>query len=642
MVNGGRKQPNCKSKLTEDICSHNEAWQAYSTYLKDNSVPVHEIAHNRPYVLCIDISESMRNNNRLTIAVDAAKQLISNVINGTSVGIVTFNRDAVAVHDIIQIKGMEEKSSLISALPKVAKGSTSIGAGLRVSMELIQKLMADNDELCSTIILISDGEQTVGETPYDVLPELQNSCISINSIGLGVDASQDLENISAETIGQVYYVMEGDSSAQMADTMRALLQSYESELDDDDRSIHLPTHDIELSTGDVVVPIEIEDDIGKDTEIDLFTDDVDNVDMTLTSPSGEEYTSESPEFSSSLMRDFFNIGLLEPGHYNLTVSKSEKSRRSIRSSSKAVVMVKTHELSKMYPVVRLGASVSSRILEYPKSIIVSAELRVDKFPVIHADVYANIKGLNQETIHIKLSDDGRFPDVLVNDGVYTADILKLPKAERYSVTVTATSNNTAKLVTRKVDYFLKQTANCRWPTCRLLRQFQRETDLGSIKLLSKHGEDKIPPRAVNDLRAIVPYDDRKLVILEWNCQVNFDIKNYDIRVLIGTESFDDAFQFLNEHFVNATSYSRNCSDGDTEQFYINIPDHIWERRKENVHLNTFELRFALKAVVADDVKSEQSNEAVAVFKKPPTNWNRSRCMTVYRRTNIGIIRMELC
>lgn len=648
LVYGGQKQPNCKNKLTEDVCSHNEAWQVYSQYLKDGSVPTHEIATSQPYVLCVDISESMRNNNRLTIAVDAAKQLISNMITGTSVGIVTFNHDAVAVHDIVQIQGSAERNSLTSPLPKVAKGSTSIGAGLRRSMELINKLTPDNNgELCSTIVLISDGEQTSGEGPYDVLPEIQSSCITINSIGLGADASQDLENISAETAGQVYYVIEGDSDAQMADTIRALTASYESELDADDRPIHLPSSEIELTDGDIDIPIEIEDNIGKDTEIDLISDDIDDIDMTLTSPDGQEYTSESPEFSSSLMRKFYNIGLLEPGHYNLTVNKDQKRRRSVRSSTKAVVMVKSSVVDKRYPVVRLDASVSSRILKYPEFINIFAEVRVDKYPIINADVYADIKGLNQETIRIKLYDNGAFPDRLANDGVYTASIVKLPKVERYSITVVATSNDTAEMVMRKVDYFLKQNGDCRWPACRRqkMRPFRRETDVGSIKLFSKDGEDQIAPASIFDLRASVPYDNQQLVILEWACPVsntifNLEIKHYDIRVLIGDESFENAYQLNETNFVNSTR-GGNCTYGGTESLTINIPNDVWAMRKDNPVNNSYELRFALKAVGSNDAKSELSNEAVAVFQKPPSYAYR-QCRTVYRRTRIGIFQIEIC
>ncbi|XP_037029928.1 calcium-activated chloride channel regulator 1-like [Bradysia coprophila] len=648
LVNGGQTQPSCKNKLTEDICSHNEAWQMYSKYVKNGSVPSNEIPATQPYVLCVDISESMRNNNRLTIAVDASKQLISNMVTGTHVGVVTFNHNAVAVHDIVQIEGSAERNSLTSPLPKVAKGSTSIGAGLRMSMELIKKLIPDdNGELCSTIVLISDGEQTSGEGPYDVLPEIQNSCITINSIGLGADASQDLENISAETAGQVYYVIEGGSDAQMADTIRAVTASYESELDADDRPIHFPTSEIELADGDVDVPFEIEDNIGKDTEIDLISDDIDDIDMTLTSPSGQEYTPESPEFSSSLMRKFYNIGLLEPGHYNLTVNKSGKSRRSVRSATKAILMIKSNEVDKRNPVVRLDASVSSRVLKYPKKLNIFAEVRVDKYPIIHADVYADIKGLNQEIIRLKLSDNGVSPDRLANDGVYTASIIKLPKVERYSVTVVATSNGTAEIVMREVNYFLRQNSECRWPVCRRqrVRPFRRETDVGSIKLFSKDGEEEIPPSPILDLRAMVPYDDQQIVILEWSCPAgnmifNMGIKHYDIRVLIGDEPFENAYQLNESHIVNLTSVG-NCTDGGIERFSVNIPENIWTMRKENPANNSYELRFALKAVGLSDARSDRSNEAVAVFKKPRAYINQ-QCRTVYRRTRIGIFQIEIC
>lgn len=640
LVNGGQKQPNCKNKITEDICSHNEAWQAYSKYLKDGSVPIYEIPTNRPYVLCVDISESMRNNNRLPIAVDAAKQLIANMINGSFVGVVTFNSNGTAVHDIDQIEGSAERESLKASLPKVAKGSTSMGAGLRTSMELIKKLTTGNsDDFCSTIVLLSDGEQTSGEGPFDVLPEIQSSCITINSVGLGADASQDLENISAETAGQVFYVIEGGPGAQMADTIRALTSSYENELDADDRPIHLPSEEIDLTDGEVVVPIDIDDNIGKDTEIDLISDDIDDIDMTLTTPNGDKYTPESPEFSSSLMKNFYNIGLLEPGQYNLTVNKNQKSRRSVRSTSKAIVMVKTNELDRRNPAVRLDASISSRTLKYPKNVNIFAEVRAGEYPIIHADVHADIKGLNQETIRITLTDNGIYPDRLANDGVYTASIVKLPKAERYSVTVTATSNDATGKVLRKVDYFLKQDSECRWPACRKQRvgPFRRETDVGSIKLFSKDGEDQIPPSPVFDLQAIVPNDDQPFVILEWSCPIDnaIETKHYDIRVLDGDEPFETAFS------LNSTA-TVNCTEGGTERFFVNITQDVWAMRKENRANNSNELRFALKAVGLSDARSERSNVAVAVFRKPRAYAVRRQCRTVYRRTRIGIFEIEIC
>lgn len=649
-VNGGKKQPNCKNKLTEDICSHNEAWQAYANYLKDNDVMVDEVIENRPYILCLDVSESMRNNFRLKMAVDSVAQLISKMVDGSYVGIVQFNHNAVTVHDIVEIKGKTEKTSLISSLPKIASGSTSIGAGLRFSMEMLKKstllqTKLNGNKFCATIVLISDGEQTSGETPATVLQELKESCIGVNSIGLGADASQELEDISAETDGQVYYVMEGESSQQLADTIRALLYAYENELDVDDRSIHLPSKELSISSSvDDVIPIDIDENIGKDTEIGLVSDDIENIDLALTAPNGQEYSSTSPEFSSSLMRKFFDIGLIGSGQANLTLTKKPKSRRSVRTTtSQAILMVSTHEVDARDPAIRLDATVSGRILEYPNPLTISAELRCGEYPVIHAEVLAHIHGLKQQNIQLVMNDNGTFPDHLANDGVYTASIIKLPNVERYSVHVTASSSNgTAKLVREKPDYFLRTKIDCNQLNCKTLGAFAREADVGSVKLMSKDNEDKIPPARVDDLRAIVPRQDQKQIILEWtsppvNDVSDVKIKGYDIRALIEDQQFDNAMQYGNVNLASGTIDGTNFTERQVERVLINIPDGMWEFRKQLTEPGRpLEFRFALKAIGTNGINSDRSNVAAAIF--TPS----FRCETVFKRTRYGRIKLRFC
>ncbi|MBM6588378.1 choice-of-anchor X domain-containing protein, partial [Streptococcus pneumoniae] len=92
--------------------------------------------------------------------------------------------------------------------------------------------------------------------------------------------------------------------------------------------------------------------------------------------------------------------------------------------------------------VRLGVTLSNRSLAYPNPINVYAEVRVGYFPVIEASVEATIEGPNQKIISIQLRDDGAFPDLLANDGVYSGSIIKLWNPERYSLTVRASSNGT--------------------------------------------------------------------------------------------------------------------------------------------------------------------------------------------------------
>lgn len=152
--------------------------------------------------------------------------------------------------------------------------------------------------------------------------------------------------------------------------------------------------------------------------------------------------------------------------------------------------------------IRLDVTISSRTLAYPSPINVYAEVRVGYFPVIEASVEASIEGLNQEIISIQHRDDGAFPDLLPNDGVYSGSIIKLWKPERYSLTVRASSNGTAKLVKHKADYFNGEENDCAKVICENIYAFERETNVGSIKLVSKENERQIPINPVTDLRVV--------------------------------------------------------------------------------------------------------------------------------------------
>lgn len=659
-INGGKKQPNCKGKLTDDICSHNEAWEAYSKYLKDKTFEkIGEKVQIHPFILCLDVSSSMNNSNhRFTRAISSAKQIISNMDAGTYMGIVTFNEAAKTLHGITQTNGATEKNSLISALPKIANGWTSIGGGLRLSMNML-KVMPNGDKFCSTIFLLSDGEQNSGETPQDVLPDLQKACVTVNSIGLGADASNDLEEISAGTDGIVSYAMEDGTSQQIVGITRALSYSFESEMDADDRPIYLPTKQVTLDDGETVIPFLIDESIGKDTEFNFLSYAIDNFDVTLTSPNGQVYTSASPEYSYDYStQKSFHIESADPGQWNLTIRKSLKRRRSVRSTSDATVMVKTHQLDEKVLTIRLDASVSSRILEYPKSITISAELQSGQFPVICAEVFAHIQGL-QTLTRLPLHDNGAFPDDLANDGVYTGIVTKLPSRERYTVLVTASSNGTAQLVQKKINYFLRDVVDCNHFPCKLLTNFEREANVGSIKLLSKDREDEIQPNPIADLRAIVQNKREKQIALEWTSTAdenfNIKLKHYDVRALINDTQFEHAFQFNDSHVIRGTLDAINSTAGQVERIVLQIPDHIWNFVKENsVPRHLLKFRFVLKAIGTNDVISERSNIASALVKEqsmtlfvhdnqPSKNFTINKsCKVVRKRTQFGVIRVKLC
>lgn len=666
-VNGGTKQPECKRKLTDNICSHNRGWEVYSDHLKNiNTTTVqrkNKRLHSDRFVLCIDVSGSMDMHARLIRAIGSAEKLLSKMKIGSYIGIVTFNHEAQMNHDIIQIKDDVDRQKLISELPKEASGMTSIGAGLNLSMILLKKL-PESQQFCSTIILLSDGAENTKPYTDVVLPELQKACIGVNSVALGAEASDKLEKVSSQTKGNVFYAMESDNAQQITDTDRAFAFSYESEIDADIRPIYLPTKRLTLSNGENEVPFVIDKNIGKDTEITFTGDAIKNVDVNLFSPSGRLYTPDSPEYidNSSSMQKIYKIKFAEPGKWNLVANQNAfKVKRSIRSSFDAIVTVKSNQLDDALPPIRLDASVSKRTLEYPKSnepnalnearILIYAELRRGQYPIIHAKILGHIQGVNEETVTFQLHDDGAFPDELANDGVYTSAITKLKQPQRYSVFVTATNaNETAKLVPKEIDYFEREMVDCEAIDCEILSYFEREAYVGSIKLNSTDNEHHIPPNPITDLSATVHDETKKLIELQWTSPVDeaFDmhVKEYDIRALIDGQVFDHGFRLNESYHVAESNNGNDLNAKRMDKFLLRIPEQIWKYDKKRDEPGFFlELTFAVKAIGTNDETSPRSNLALVSIKdKPSVLINAHKvCKTIRRNVpRVGIMSITYC
>lgn len=612
-VNCSTTQMNCK--INVDFCSHNEAWNSYSLFLEKKLVTADKVRMH-PYVICLDVSYSMNTNKRLERAVNSAQKVISKIKPGSYMGIVQFNSKAKKVHDVIQIKGLEEKKSLETSLPHEANGATSIGSGLRFSMNMLQAL-PNSTTFCSTIILISDGEQVTGETPNDVLPDLQKTCIAVSSIGIGESASKELEGISANTSGLVSYAMEDGTSNDIVGTIRALSYLFESEMD---QPLRLLSKEVTLSDGEENIQFIVDDTNGKDTEFNIVSYDAAKVDVKLTSPEGDTYSSKSPEyFYDHLTEKGFRIPYAEPGQWTLTISTISKSKRSIRSTYSVSVVATTHQLDNK-STIRLNAVISDRILEYPKAVTITAELKIEEYPVINAEVYANIEAPHQPIIRLPLQDNGIFPDELANDGIYTNDVIKLPNPERYTVTVKAQSNGNAMMVPKKINYFFKEAISCKNISCTKLSPFQREADVGSIKLISPNAmQDQIRPHPVSDLLAIIKNFEERIILLKWtsppsNEFYDIQIKNYDIRVLANGTDFENGFKYFTNKRAKSTQNAAN-SKGKKEKISIHVPKAVWDYVVRNTRPEYQpELKIVMKLIGVNGQVSAVSNIASVVVK----------------------------
>lgn len=614
-VNGGEKQPNCKVNV--DFCSHNEAWNSFSQYLINKSVAENNF-RIQPYVICLDVSLSMAGNRRLERAIYSANKIISNIKTGSIIGFVKFNGVAEKVNDIIEIKGYGERESLLELLPKIeAYGSTSIGAGLRLSLNMLQAFN-NSANFCSNIVLISDGDQNEGESPQDVLPDLKDACVKVSSIALGPSASSELEGLSSATSGVVSYAMEDGSSSDMVNTIRALSYSFESD------TVHLLSKEVRLGDDSENVRFIIDDTTGKDTVFSIMSYEIQELDVIMTSPNGKLSTSSSAEyFFDSYIEKGFRLQNAIAGQWMLTVTKISKKRRSIRSIIIVTADGTTHKLDEK-PLIQLNAQLSGRVLEYPKRLPITAELKIGKFPIISAEVFANIQAPNQPVIRLPLYDDGNFPDLLANDGIYTNHIIKLPKPERYSVIVRARPTNTTMLAPKEINYFAKNEIDCEKISCTKISEFQREKDVGSVNLVSDAKKDEIPPHPVSDLRCKIESEEKKIISLEWTSPrdeiFQIQIKHYDIRALINGIDFENGLQFVDSDIVEGSLDGMN-STTKMEKISIRIPAHVWDDAVKNMgsrHPSVFD--FALKSVGLNDKVSEVSNIASVAMEEFDRNF----------------------
>lgn len=257
---------------------------------------------------------------------------------------------------------------------------------------------------------------------------------------------------------------------------------------------------------------------------------------------------------------------------------------------------------------------------YPKPINVYAEVRVGYFPVIQVSVEAQIEGLNQEIVSFQLRDDGAFPDELENDGIYSGSIIKLLKPERYSVSVRASSNGTAKLIKSITDYFNREEIDCSKVACENMYQFERGTNVGSIKLVSVENENLIIINPVTDLRVVSVNEKDKRIALQWTVPgsevFGVKVKYYDLRVFTNESVFEEQFQFTQHDLFEGSLNSDNSSAGEKKKIVLNIPQQIWEFGKENVinSNNKLELIFVLKSI-GETNESDLSNPAMVAIMK---------------------------
>jgi len=184
-------------------------------------------------MLAIDTSRSMEANdvapNRLAAAQESAKLFIEQLPEKLNVGLVSFAGSAQLL--VPPTTSHEQITRAIDGLELA--DSTAIGDAVRLSLQVIEdQVPADGEKADAAIVLISDGETTVGLPTNDAITLAQQDKIPVSTIAYGTPDGTITVDEDGDGNGQVTRVaVNTEELARLADETGGQAYTAESATD---------------------------------------------------------------------------------------------------------------------------------------------------------------------------------------------------------------------------------------------------------------------------------------------------------------------------------------------------------------------------------------------------------------------------
>jgi len=156
----------------------------------------------------VDVSGSMRQQDRLVNVKEALSLLVRKLDAGDSVALVAFNKEARVVAPMMSAAA---RGSLENALYQLsAGGGTSVEQGLRIGFETAVDQLRPG--AVNRVIFLSDGVGNIDETDQERIlasvEEYRDKKVYLNTIGVGLDSHNDhfLEQLADRGDGVCNYI----------------------------------------------------------------------------------------------------------------------------------------------------------------------------------------------------------------------------------------------------------------------------------------------------------------------------------------------------------------------------------------------------------------------------------------------------
>ncbi|MCM1090242.1 MAG: cellulose binding domain-containing protein [Butyrivibrio sp.] len=234
--------------------------------------------------MAVDVSLSMKENNRFPLAKAALNSLVDGMLDGDRAGLIRYNDTATVVRELTGSK--EDLKSGIESLS--LRYGNNADNGIRAGINMLDKTNGDNRRM---IVLICDGDVKYNAS---LVKQANDNDITIHCINVVDGDVKAMKSIAENTGGGYYYAAtSADIMKAMAELNRDTLGEIDT-MDSDGDGLYdvYETNGMRLSNGQVIYT----DPNNPDTDGDGITD----FDEVGGLPEQVTYTVDGKEYTSVL------------------------------------------------------------------------------------------------------------------------------------------------------------------------------------------------------------------------------------------------------------------------------------------------------------------------------------------------------
>ena len=402
----------------------------------------------QPFISILDYSGSM-DGSRINNLKQGFKRFMTYDIDldlKIPLGVVKFSSrsNTFIAHEIVPIDSEAIRNEIINEVNKGKKGetrATCLHTGIQKGLEALKNFGADKGGVG---IFLTDGGQSCGDGLDDWLTEIIDDVLAQEmkfcTIAFSNDADPRLEALAARTNGASFLVPDDSGPEYVNNALAGCLQFLASTPSNQKFSEIL-----QKSYSDKIDQIKedfiIDQYSGKDLRIQIDYDikgtytlssSIDNEENSLTGVNVVELSYPS----------------VNPGPYSITLKPSSNAKINFLT-----ILIKSKSSDGNEPLAaKCWTSSGSEDLqlsqEDPDKLVIYGQAMQGMNPVINARIDAIVTDDSNEEKTVTLKDDGIAPDLIKNDGIYSAFHIVPNKdgKSRYSLVCKVNGDDNTKVV----------------------------------------------------------------------------------------------------------------------------------------------------------------------------------------------------